>query len=231
MVLLIPWLHAKQKHVEKYCSIYTDRDFDVVVVTPSEFDVIKPKIGSQLLAKDVVNFLVNNEYYNKMVIQGFSVAGYFWSECLFHLHSNGQFESISERFKCQVWDSVTGMRQIPIGVSKSFFPNNQILQNFTKSSLDFYLKTFYESATQYYIRGEENFHNKPLKAPALIFSSKIDPVATFAFANGIVNSFKQLEIDVTFKSFDDSPHVQIYNMHKQEYLSCLDNHLKRCQMT
>jgi Eukaryotic protein of unknown function (DUF829) len=253
MALLITWLQSKPKHYEKYCELYTERGFDVVVVTPKELHVIRPTTGSQVLAGNIIKFLENNDYYDKMLIQGFSMAGYFWSECLVQLHANGQFQSISDRFKCQVWDSITGMKQVAIGFAKSMFPQNKTLQNLTTNFLNFYLKVNYKTATQYYARGtikeefflsqthhiistttrlgEDYFHNKSLKAPVLVFASKIDPVATEEKAKEAVATFEKQNIDVTFKLFDKSSHVQHYQKYEKEYLSYLDSHLKTCKFT
>lgn len=228
--LLIPWLLAKRQHYEKFCSIYTDRGFDVLLITPNPFDALKPMKGMQVLAGNVVKFLLINDYYDKLMIQGFSVGAYFWSECLFHLYANGKLDEVSDRFKCQIFDSPTGITGISVGVSTSLFPRNQIIHKLAKNALEFYFKTFYKSTTQYYIRGEEYLSCRMLKAPVLIVGSEIDPIATVEFANQIISGLKQQKTDVTSKFFKKSPHVHHYQMHKEEYLKLLDKHLKRCKL-
>lgn len=230
LTVLLPWLLSKKSHVEKYCAIYTKLGFEVVVIRMELFQLLRPKSGAHLIADDVVKFLTNNDQYKNIVVHGFSAGGYLWAESLKRMHVHEKFDSISKRVKCQVWDSVTGYTEIPIGISKSIFPGNKIIQNLMISLSEFYLKASYESATQFFQQGESYFNANPLTVPALIFASKTDPVGTERKAREIVDSFLAKNIDLTFKLFDKSPHVQHYHTHKEEYMKFLCEHLKKCQL-
>lgn len=230
LTLLLPWLLSKKTHVEKYCAIYTKLGFEVVVARMDLIQLLRPKTGVHLIADDVVKFLANNDHYKNIVVHGFSAGGYVWAESLMRLHSHEKFDSISKRVKCQVWDSLTGFTEIPIGISKTIFPGNKTVQNLVKNLSEFYLKTNYENATQFYKRGENYFNENPLIAPALVFASKTDQVGTERKAREIVDCFKAINIDTTFKLFDKSPHVQHYHTHKEEYMKFLCEHLKKHQL-
>lgn len=229
LALVLPWLQSKQQHFEKYCSIYTNLGFDVLVVQIDILQLMRPEKGSQILAADVVKFLNSNDHYENILVHGFSVGGYLWSECLIHLNAHKSFKSISSRIKGQVWDSVTGLKEIPIGISKSVFSEG-LMENLLRKSVEYYLKFFYENATKYYVRAENFFNDSPVKAPALIYSSKADPIGTETKANEIAESFKQQNIDLSLKCFEDSPHVQHYQKYKEEYLKYLHDHLKKCNL-
>lgn len=58
LVVMLPWLMAKQKHVKKYAQLYTDQGYDVVRVSVSPWQVVWPKTGSQVIC--IIYILHNN---------------------------------------------------------------------------------------------------------------------------------------------------------------------------
>lgn len=101
-MLILSWLRAKPKHLEKFCTLYTDLGFDVLVAHVHPLQVLWPPRGAQLVASDIVKFLVNNEYYERMLLHGFSVGGYLWGECLVQLQNDlCRREIIAKRIKAQ----------------------------------------------------------------------------------------------------------------------------------
>lgn len=229
LVLMLSWAHAREKDFEKFCSIYADLGFDVLVVKINVWHVLRPMNGS-LLAVDIVKFLANNDYYRQILLHGFSVGGFIWGECLVHLHGNTNFTLVSERIKAQVWDSIAGMKEIPIGVGKTVFLKNDVMQKAMERFLLYYLQLHKNDAENYYIPSESHFHNKAIQAPALIFSSKTDFIGTERLARKLARNFRAQKIPVTSKCFDDSPHVKHFVKYKDEYVQHLMNHLKLCEL-
>ena len=229
LVVVFPWAQSKVNHIEKYCSIYTNKGFDVLVVRNHLANILRTK-KTQKIAGNVVSYIAENEQYNKLLIHGFSAGAYIWSECLVHLHDHAKFDSISKRIKGQIWDSISGPKEAAIGMSNSIFPHNRFMESVLRTSVDTSLKILYEYTTKYYLRGDKYFHEKAIVAPALIFASKIDPIGTEKNAREIANSFKKLNIDTTLKVFDDSPHVQHYQKYKEEFLKVLTDHITKCKV-
>lgn len=228
LTLILSWLEAKQSHVEKYCKIYTDLGIDVLLVQTNVLKLLRPTTGTQVIAKNVVDFLTNNENYEKLFIHGFSVGGYLWGECLLNLYARQNFEEVTRRFKGQVWDSGTGIEGIPIGASKSLFPENESMQKVVKKLLELYLEN--ASSMKHYVRSADCYHNQPLQVPALVFTSKIDFVATERYAGKIADSFRQQKVDVTLKCFENAPHIKAYHVYREEYIKCLADHWKKCKI-
>jgi hypothetical protein len=229
LAVIIPWAQSKLSHVEKYCSIYTKNGFDVLVVENRVPNIIQPK-KSQNLAANLVKFLENNESYDKILIHGFSAAGYVWGETLVQLHSKQNRDLIFKRIKGQVWDSVAGLNQIPIGISNSIFRNNKLMEILLRKSIELMLKIFYESKTKYYNRAATYYYKKAIPAPALIFASKVDPIGTEEHAKEIVKNFQAQNIETTLKVFPDSPHVQHFQKYRENFLKTLFDHLKKCNL-
>lgn len=86
---MLSWLRAKPKHLEKFCTLYTDVGFNVLVAHVERLQVLRPlHDGAQPLAGDKVKFLSNNENYERFLLHGFSVGGYLWGECLIQLQED-----------------------------------------------------------------------------------------------------------------------------------------------
>lgn len=230
-MLLYAWLQSNPKHVEKFCDLYANLGFDVLVVRVKFWQVLHPVKGSQLLAKDTLKFLTSNDIYESILLHGFSIGGYLWGECLVQIHEDAaKYESLINRIKGQIWDSMTGSKEIPVGQSKALFPNNLFLQSMARQLSGFCLKTFYNFATKHYHRSENHFHQKAIKVPALLIFSKTDPIGTELKSLTIADDFEALNIKVTRKCFDDSPHVSHFLKHRSEYTKAIVQHLELCNL-
>lgn len=102
---MLCWLQARQKHVEKYAKLYVDLGMDVLAVQITPWQLLWPTKGTQLVAKDVVQFLYHNTTYNPLFLHGLSVGGYMWGECLVHIERDEKYQSIIDRVVGQVFDS------------------------------------------------------------------------------------------------------------------------------
>lgn len=64
-----------------------------------------------------------------MLLHGFSVGGYVWGECMVHMARDlDRYRHVLDQFHGQIWDSAVELTEIPIGVPKAMFPNNDTLQ-------------------------------------------------------------------------------------------------------
>jgi esterase/lipase len=181
----------------------------------------------QQVALDIVNFMQANDYYRQMTIHGFSIGGYMWGECLAQMQKDRtKYQSTIDRIILQVWDSAADITEIPIGVPKALFPRNPKLQFALKNYMIYHMRTFHEAATQHYIRSSQLFHTNYLKAPALFFVSKTDPVGSEASNRRVADTWISNGINVTWKIFERSPHVGHYQHHKSEYLESLFDHFQ-----
>lgn len=227
---MFSWLKARPKHIEKFCSLYTDvLGFDVLRVHVDLKQLLLPVSGSQLIAADVLKFIGSNDNYERILLHGFSVGGYMFGECLVHMNAHPEkYSTALNRVKAQVWDSVTGRNEIPIAFGKILFPQSQTMQEVVKRTFHIFNSLFFSLATKHYIRSEESFHFKALQVPALMFYSSTDVIGTKEKNETIAKDFEARNIVVTRKCFYDSPHVGHYQHHKDEYLKCLMKHLDSC---
>lgn len=86
-------------------------------------------LATKLVAGDVVKFLASNAASNPLFLHGFSVGGYLWGECMVHMARDPElFSPVINQISGQVWDSVVELTEIPVGIPKAVFPQNETLQ-------------------------------------------------------------------------------------------------------
>lgn len=228
-MLLLSWFQASARHLEKYCALHTALGADVLVVTIDTLQLLRPKTGYQLIASDVLQFLANNECYERILLHGFSVGGCLWGECLVKIAENFEtYGTVVHRIQGQVWDSVAAVSAVPRGTAQAILPKYPIMQKPLKHLLQLYLYVNKDSVHKPFKRSEEYFQSSPVRSPALLFFSKTDLIGTETHSRNIAQTFTMLDIDVTCKCFEDSPHVNHYRSHREEYLKYLMNHLEMC---
>ncbi|XP_044729003.1 transmembrane protein 53-B-like [Chrysoperla carnea] len=221
MVILLPWLLAKRKHILKYASFYLDQGFDVLNVECSPWQVLWPLKGVKLVADDILTFLEKNPLCKPLVLHGFSVGGYLWSEVMVKaLSDQARYQPIFDRIIGQVWDSAVDVAEITIGLPKAVFPNNQMMQRALKQYMMYHLKTFDQVATTHYLRASQIFHTNPLiRTPALFYVSKTDPIGSLKANEAARENWESLGIKVNFKCFEKSSHVGHYRKYPKEYMA------------
>jgi hypothetical protein len=94
----------------------------------------------------------------------------------------------------------------------------------------YHLKTFHEPATQHYVRASQMFHTNLIHAPALFYVSKTDPIGAEMSNIRVRDSWVSMGINVSWKCFDRSPHIQHYMKHKEEYTATLFDFLQSINM-
>lgn len=186
----------------------------------------------QKVALDVLEFLSRNDgNYEKMIVHGFSAGGNLWGEILRHWQNDPlKYQAVMDRIVAQVWDSLAGISEVPIGMSKSIFPHNKFMQKSLEKFILNFLNTFDESIMRHYIKSADLFYSGLVKAPALFFVSKTDIVGTEAESRKIADKWIKAGVNVTWKCFDSSPHIGHLLKHRDEYLECLHSHLREVDL-
>lgn len=88
----------------------------------------------QVIAADIVKLLNANRFFTPLLIHGFSVGGYLWSEVLVHIEANKSTnQHIADKIIGQIWDSAADLTEIPNGLSYAVFPNNKVLRSTFRS--------------------------------------------------------------------------------------------------
>lgn len=87
LLVLFAWLFAKERHLDKYRSFYLKQGFDILTITVNVRDFIVPPLGSQVIAANVVRFIVeHSDHYESIMFHAFSVGAYQMGEVFVHLN-------------------------------------------------------------------------------------------------------------------------------------------------
>ncbi|KRT84910.1 hypothetical protein AMK59_2185, partial [Oryctes borbonicus] len=156
LVVMPSWLMAKEKHIVKYAKFYLDYGFDVLNISVTPWQLLWPVKGTQLVAADILKFLHVNESYSPLVLHGFSVGAYLWSEVLVRIAAERSiYQPVVDRIAGQVFDSAADITELVIGVPIAVFPSNKVMQNALRSYLMYHMKTFDKVATSHYVRASQ----------------------------------------------------------------------------
>lgn len=90
----------------------------------------------------------------------------------------------------------------------------------------YHLNAFDKIATCHYVRASQMFHTNIVKAPALFFLSKSDPIGALSANSRVRDSWENSGIKVRWNCWDKSPHVGHLRAHTQKYTEELTAFLK-----
>ncbi|XP_031839905.1 transmembrane protein 53-like lethal (2) k09913 [Nomia melanderi] len=220
LLVLLSWLMSRPRHVMKFVNLYTEQGFDVAVVTLTPWQLMWPTKGSRVVAAELLDFLVQYERNQQILLHGFSVGAYMWGEVMDLIQSDRQkYAHIIDMIVGQVWDSVVDVTELSTGIPRAVFPRNDVLQNMLQKYLQYHLKTFYKQSTQYYIRSSQLFHTNLVHTPALFFISKVDPIGNIVDNMRVHDQWVINGVKTYVKIFDKSPHVGHYYKYPKEYVA------------
>lgn len=245
LAVLLTWLAAKEKHIEKYRSLWLNKGFDVLTVKMSPQQLLLPTLGSIPLMQDVVKFMYAvSPNYPDMVLHCFSVGAYQFGEIMAQVNdpefmaqiaqvtqSNDPKSTIENSIKGIIFDSAVNFDGIPEGVSKAM-SLNPLVYTPLEMYIRGHLKIAYPIATKYYIRASDYAHGNYLKkAPGLFFSSSKDTIGAPWMAAKIAEMWRANGVEVKERIFPDSPHVQHIQKYETEYRKEVDEFLQKVPFT
>lgn len=229
VAVILSWMLAKDSHLDKYRSLYLNRGFDVLTVNMAPKDLLFPASGSQVTATNLLDYLKENNYED-VLFHAFSVGAYFMGEMFVKVRDNDdKYKGILPAIQGVILDSAVDFEGIPTG-----FPRALTKNPITVTVLEWYIAThlavMYNVATKHYLRSSKNFHNTPLRCPALIISSESDKVGSPRQNYLLGESWQLRGVDVKYKTFKDSKHVSHMYQHPEEYTAEIDSFLTKIKL-
>lgn len=229
LAIILSWMLAKENHIDKYRSMYLTRGFDVLTVSVVPKDLLFPVSGSQVIASNVLDYILSNNEYDRVILHAFSVGAYMMGEMFVKLRDNDRYKSVVPRIQGVIVDSAVDFEGLPTG-----FPRSVSRNPLTLKVLEWYCVThlalMYNVSTKHYLRSSKNFHNTPLRCPALFFTSETDEIGSQSMNLLARENWQVRGIDVRFKVFKDSKHVSHMYKYPEEYVAEVDNFLKKINL-
>ena len=225
LVVIYAWLAAKSKHLHKYNNFYLEKGFDVLQIKVRPTQLMWPVIV-QGLSQEMLDFIHDaDRALQPLLIHGFSVGGYLYGEILHKICANpDKYSGLKERIRGQIFDSPVDFQGIPFGVSRAV-SDNPVVQRIIEHSLASYLKVFKKQTTDHYLRSSAAFHANDLAIPSLLLCSHADPVGPVERIEYVVGKWRNKDIPVVIKLFDNSPHVSHFLYYPADYMQALNRFL------
>lgn len=206
LAIIFAYMLPKDKHLDKYRSIYFNKGFDVVTVKTSPFEFFFPTIGAHKIADNLIDQLIHQpslSRYSDIVVHGFSVGGYQFSEVLKKLQSKAGHEAdkmnrVVKSIKGTIFDSPCDVDSVPYGFSRTV-AGESLLAKVIEILIIATRSVFYPVSTKYHRQGFETFKNSPFNVPSLFFASKKDKLANIQVIEEVVDSWQKKGLDVNLK--------------------------------
>lgn len=226
-------------------DIYRSQGYDVLMTELNAYEMMRPVKGAQVLALDLLTFLSTNESYAPIVIHGFSAGAYVWAEVMVHMLKDiksPKYQSVLTRIQAQIWDSVVDIHEVPDAVPRALNIPEGVVYNIVKSLTQAYYQIFHDSVTVHHFRTVDVYRDTLVKAPALFIVSNADRVGTAQTSWRVKGDYEskgipvsllknnwtitiKIHLQVSWKCFEDSPHIGHFKMYPEEYVSTMFNFL------
>lgn len=226
LVVLLSWLEAKEKHIEKYREFYLHRGFDVLNVKTSPWDLLLPNYGAKKISEDFVRFMIEKQYSN-VVLHGFSVGGYMFGRFLLEIDQLNEEmrRKLLNSIRGLVFDSLVPFEGTCYGVANSI-TRNKLAAKAIEQLLRFYLLVGHNVATKYYLEASDKVWGGPLRCPSLFLMSRDDKISDHKIVERLASVWSELGIDCQKMLVDSSPHVQLFSKHHDQYVQRVGDFLK-----
>lgn len=230
LVVLMSWLQAQEKHIEKYRQFYLERGFDVLNVKTSPYDLLLPGLGATKIAQDFVRFLEEKQY-SQVMLHGFSVGGFMFGQLLLELEKckPETRNQVLQSIRGMVFDSLVPLEGIFAGVA-TVTTNTKLAADMVKNLLHMYIYLTHSFTNKYYQAASEVVWSGPLNRPSLFLLSKEDHVADHQIVERLIKIWSEKGIDTKTILWDHSPHVMHFKTHHDAYVDEVDKFMQRIDM-
>lgn len=230
LTVVLAWMNARDKHLQRYHDLYLGLGFDVLTVRTLPLQLAFPASGAQVVARKLLEFLLSHPNYSRLVVHGFSVGGYQFGEVLVQMRKQqDRYAALLPRFKAQVYDSAVDYGGIVRGFPAAL-TSSRVLRKVLEWAILVQRALLYPVSTVHWKASSQAFHQNPLTCPTLMISSELDQVGSVADNLRVANAWRQRGTDVRFCVFPDSRHVQHMGRYPERYSDEVLRLLRRAQL-
>lgn len=230
LVVVMSWLEAKEKHIDKYRQFYLERGFDVLNVKTSPWDILLPNSCAKRISHDCVEFLLDKQYKD-VLYHGFSVGGFMFGQVMLTIQRlpARSRDPLLKSIRGLVMDSLVTFEDAPKGIANSI-THNRLAAKSLELLIKLYLLLGHELVTKYFKQVSRLVWSGPLDCPSLFFISKDDRIVDYRSLERLADTWAAIGIETHKMVVDDSAHVQIFRNHYEAYTSRVDGFLERIKM-
>lgn len=229
LVVFFGFYGASERAIESYCEVYHRYGFDVVYVKSYLKQFAWPK-NSQTLAAVLLNHIKTDlQHYQNILVHAMSMGAYNFTVVMGEFYDKPEvYRDVENKVRAVVYDSIVigSLKNMSRGVGRGA-SKNPVIQRLIPLSMSAYLNATYPFTVRIFNHYIDQFKQKPLNVPTLLFYSKDDPMADYSVLSGLVKEWKgKFTFSLSEKCWDTSKHARHLQTHKDDYLSTLQNFLK-----
>ncbi|XP_070785420.1 transmembrane protein 53-like [Enoplosus armatus] len=225
LLLFFSWLGAQPGGVAKYRDLYLDRGMDVLVVRSSVMHFLWPRWGLDY-GLEVLKVLEEPQFSGRAVlVHASSIGGYTFTQILTHISQGPKKHAgLAQRVIGHIYDSlvVGTLEHMAIGLGKTLVPR---LEGLVKNAAMLYFWLFKTHTADFYDNSIQVFHNNPITAPALFFSSENDALCNPVVMEKCIDLWRKRGVTVESRKWKESMHAAHMRCHPEDYLSTLEKFL------
>lgn len=171
---------------------------------------------------DLGDFLLENLQYSQIVAHSFSIGAYLSGECFRNMDEKDvKYGKIFDRFVGFIGDSLVDLESVRENLLQHAFPKSPGIVKLINPFYQYFFDRFHDAVAIYFIRATEASLNWKRMVPSLMITSRKDPLANTPRINEILHNWTLRGCRLTWKRFDDSPHVAHFFKHNEAYKKCL----------
>jgi len=226
VVVLFPWLGAKEKHVVKFADHHTSKGYDVLAVKTEINEILWWSENDQKI-DDLLQFSTEEQMSKRpIILHMFSVGFILYGETLLRssLPKHQDKECFKSRVIGQIVDSPVDPRRAPYAISKVRL-QNPASQKLAEMALNLFMYATYPYSLgpMCWATAWEMAHTAPALVPTLwLCSTKDSFTSAEKVEKEMIAKWEARGIPCRKKIWEDCQHVMLYKDHKEEYAQCLD---------
>uniref|UniRef100_A0A8D0E4I1 Transmembrane protein 53 n=1 Tax=Salvator merianae TaxID=96440 RepID=A0A8D0E4I1_SALMN len=232
LVLLLPWLGASTRAVDKYLALYLCHGWPVLVAESRAGHFLWPRWG-RAYAAQVLGLLAEGKALGgqPLLVHALSIGGYLFAQMLLHLSKHPQdHPGVRERFRGLVYDSLVAgsVAEMARGVAR--MTSSVALRLLVRRGALLYFCLFRRCTVTFYEAALDVFYRPPLRCPVLIFHSHNDPLSNPRVVQQLQETWRGLGITVHVQEWQVSRHAEHLRLHPREYQQALAAFLRQLHL-
>ncbi|KAK7066416.1 Transmembrane protein 53 [Halocaridina rubra] len=237
VVFLLGWLGAKDQHLAKYCSIYNQRGCITIRYTsPLSYLFIRPRVKLMPIARKLLALLKDmsldaHPVFFHVLSNNGSTLYYYITQAL------EETDAPVIDIKGLIFDSTPAPRRVYSGTRAIYeITAGSIWMKLCASlGMMIYLMSWGVLSVLWTIISGKlpkyppwSLVEERLRCPQLFLYSKADKLIAADDVEFFITERQKLGVPVMKRCWDDSPHVQHFRHHPEEYSNSIYNFLSTC---
>ena len=228
LVLFFGFYGASERSISGYCDVYHRYGYDVLYVRSYLKQFAWPR-NSKTLATVLLNHLKTYlQEYETILIHAISMGAYNFTVLTGEFYDKPEvYGEVERKIKAIVYDSIVigSLKNMSQGVGRGA-SKNPVIQRLIPLTMSAYLNSTYPFTVRVFNHYNDQFKQRPLEIPTLLFYCKNDPMSEYSVLNALVKDWTEKgTFPLQGKCWDKSKHAGHVFVHKAEYLETLQGFL------